>query len=332
MIRHQVVDRRTCAVLDEPLFADDIVRYVYSDIREHSYFLFNLITSKRMSSLISHMVYDFPTGARLLGTKALASRLGIDLTECLCPERLTTPRRLFERKIKFWQRRPMPTDDRAVVSPADARMLMGPIGKLGAIRIKEKFFSYGELLGDDRTGHLATFASGSFAVFRLTPEKYHWNHFPVSGVVEDVYELDGAYHSCNPAACIAVATPYSKNRRTVTVINTDTSGGTHVGRVAMIEVVALMIGVIEQRYSTHRYDDPCPATPGMFVEKGAPKSLYRPGSSVDILLFEKDRVAFSQDIVANLHRTDVNSRYTLGFDTPIVETDVAVRSEIGRRK
>jgi phosphatidylserine decarboxylase len=68
----------------------------------------------------------------------------------------------------------------------------------------------------------------------------------------------------------------------------------------------------------------------MFVEKGAPKSIYHPGSSVDILLFEKDRMNFSEDINFNLKRKDANSRYSEGFGESLVETEVELRSEIGR--
>jgi len=65
------------------------------------------------------------------------------------------------------------------------------------------------------------FAGGDFAVCRLTPDKYHYNHLPVSGRIVDIYEVDGCHHSCNPLASVAVASIYSKNRRVVTVIDTD---------------------------------------------------------------------------------------------------------------
>jgi hypothetical protein len=76
-----------------------------------------------------------------------------------------------------------------------------------------------------------------------------------------------------------MATPFSKNRRYVAVIDTDVPGGTGVGLAAMIEVVALVIGDVVQAYSEERYDTPRPLHRGMFLRKGTPKSLYRPGSS-----------------------------------------------------
>ena len=58
----------------------------------------------------------------------------------------------------------------------------------------------------------------------------------------------------------------------------------------------------------------------MFLDKGQPKSLYRPGSSTDVLLFEPGRVRFAPDIVANLRHRDVQSRFTTGFGAPLAET------------
>jgi phosphatidylserine decarboxylase len=52
--------------------------------------------------------------------------------------------------------------------------------------LEERFFAYEELLGIDERGWLHVFAGGDFAIFRLTPEKYHYNHTPVAGRVEDL--------------------------------------------------------------------------------------------------------------------------------------------------
>jgi phosphatidylserine decarboxylase len=105
-----------------------------------------------------------------------------------------------------------------------------------------------------------------------------------------------------------------------------------VGLVAMIEVVALMIGDIVQCVSTHRYDHPQPLARSMRLCKGAPKSLFRPGSSTVILLFQQGAVRFSEDLVHNLARVDVASRFSAGLGRPLVETEVRVRETIARRE
>jgi phosphatidylserine decarboxylase len=290
--------------------------------------MFRALTSARISQLLGFWQYDLP--GRGGGGLALFSRCGADWRECLePPESYNTPRKFFERQIRYWETRPMDSRTEAVVSPADSRVLIGSFTAASVLFIKGSLFDLPELLGS--TGRWPDhFADGDFAVFRLTPDKYHYNHLPVSGRVVTTYILDGRYHSCNPTAQIAMASLYSKNRRVVTIINTDVPGGSAVGMVAMVEIVALMIGDIVQCYSEKAYAEPRQIQPGMFVEKGAPKSLFRPGSSTDVLIFQPGKIAFAEDLVSNSQRQDVQSRFSQGFGRPLVETDLLARSTIAQ--
>ena len=332
-MQHQYVDRPTGEVRDETLYADRLIKMIYSSARESAPALFRALTGRRASEFLSFMNYDLKLGAKLSGQSKFLRELGIDMSECVDEAAyFDSPRKVFERKIRYWDCRPMPVDCGVVVSPADAKVLLGSLSQDSVLFIKEKFFGFEELLGQGKTDWLHAFRDGDFAVFRLTPDKYHYNHTPVAGVVRDFYEVPGHYHSCNPSAVVLLATPYSKNKRTVTVIDTDVPGGTQVGLVAMIEVVALMIGEVVQAYSSVEYHLPRPLAVGDFLWRGAPKSLYRPGSSTDVLLFQADRMAFDADLVRNLSRSDAASRFSTGFCVPLVETDVRVRSSIGRAK
>lgn len=328
---HQYIDRTSGSVMTERLIGDRTVAFLYNSLRENAPMLFHALTSARMSALLGFLHYDMPGPNRHRAEEAFA-RLGIDPSECIEPLRyFTTMRRIFERQIRYWDLRPMDDDPAVIVAPADARLLVGSLTETSSLFIKEKFFDLDELLG--RNSHWrAYFAGGDFAVFRLTPDKYHYNHLPVSGKVADIYQVDGRFHSCNPLAAIAVASIHSKNRRVVTVIDTDVEGGSRVGMVVMIEIVALMIGDIVQAYSTARYDRPEPVRPGLFVKKGCPKSLYRPGSSTDVLIFEPGKIAFSPDLVDNSRRGGVNSRFSCDSGRALVETDIRVRSPLARRK
>lgn len=328
---HQYVQRDNGELLDESLFGDRVVRFLYSATRESAPAVFRALTGARTSSLLGYLNFDLRLSSQLLGNRRFLASCGVDLDECLDdPASFRTPRQIFERKIRYWQCRSMPRDARMVVSPADARAVVGSFHQASGLFLKGKFFDLEELLGSDHDGRdwWHVFAGGDFAVFRLTPDKYHYNHTPVAGRVEALYELPGHYHSCNPGAVVEMVTPYSKNKRVVTVFDTDVPGGTGVGKVAMVEVVALMIGDIVQTYSGHQYEGPRPPQVGQFLERGQPKSLYRPGSSTDVLLFEPGRVRFTEDLVRNLRRTDAESRFTLAFGQPLVETDVAVRSPV----
>ena len=325
---HQFIQRDTGQVITERLLADNLLQWLYSRTREKAPRLFNQLISRRVNDCCAYWQFDFPTRRMPTAVKHLIRELAISFEECLDPETLTSPRRLFERQIRFWRCRPMSPDAAHIVSPADARMLVGSLEPRSLFFLKEKFFDYEDLLGADKSEWQKAFQDGQFAVFRLTPEKYHYNHLPVSGRVVDIYEIQGAYHSCNPGAVVRMVTPYSKNRRIVTVIDTSVPGGSGIGYVAMIEIVALMIGDIVQCYSDQRYEVPRPVMPGMFLKRGQPKSLYRPGSSVDVLLFQKERVRFCRDLLANQHHASAHSRFSAGFGQRLVETDIPVRATI----
>lgn len=326
-IAHQYIDRQSGRLRSERLYQDRLVLFFYSRVRENMPTMFRMLTSRRSTRLLGYLNYDTRWGSG--ACRRFLRGHGIDLHECLDdPASFHTARQVFERKIRYWESRPMIDDADIVVSPCDARVLVGSLLEASTLFVKDKFFDYQELLGSQHENWLATFTDGDYAIFRLTPEKYHYNHAPVSGQVLDHYFVEGDFHSCNPGVAVLMATPYSKNRRVVTVIDTDVAGGTGIGKVAMIEVVALMIGDIVQCYSDSCYDDSRPIVPGMFVKRGQPKSLFRPGSSTTVLLFEKQRVRFAPDLLANQTRPSAYSRYSLAFGRSLIETDVRLRSPI----
>ncbi len=328
-IRHHYVERHTGAVRTERLYGDRIVAFLYCRAWESAPAVFRLLTAAWSSRLLGFVLYDTVLGSRLAGSGSFLRASGIDLTECVeSLPRLDTPRKIFERQIRYWECRPIPADPDAVVSPADARVVVGALRERSTLFLKGKFFDYGELLGPERRDWLRAFLNGDFAVFRLTPEKYHYTHVPVSGKVVDIYEIAGGYHSCNPGAVVALVTPLSKNRRVVTILDTDVREGSHAGLVAIVEVGALMVGDIVQCYSEERYDLPRPVARGMFLTRGCPKSLFRPGGSTVVILFQSGRVRFDDDIVLNMFRQGVGSRLSHGFGQPLVETEVRVRSGV----
>ncbi|MFO7568925.1 MAG: phosphatidylserine decarboxylase [Smithellaceae bacterium] len=326
---HQYIERGTRRIQTEKLYGNEAVRILYSNVREASPWLFRKLTGARASRFLSYMNYSGILADRLNDHLNVQTLLNINAGECFEPaEKLNTLRKIFERKIRYRQYRPMPNDPAAIVAPADSRMLVGSFAESSSLFIKGKFFDYNEMLGEHKKTWLAAFHEGDFAVFRLTPEKYHYNHTPVAGKIVDAYAIDGSYHACNPNAVVSVVTPYSKNKRVVTVIDTDVEGGTGAGLVAMIEVVALMIGDIVQCYSEMDYENPLAVGTGMFVKKGCPKSLFRPGSSTVVLMFQKHKMRFADDIAANLFYPDARSIFSQGFGKALVETEVTVRSLI----
>lgn len=332
-MNHQYINRHTQQVCNERLFGDLFVRALYSPAIESSHLLTSAASSQWTSNMLSMLSYNTLVSGKWTGLHKFLDEAEVDLSECVeSRENLDTAQKIFERQIKFWSHRPMPDDPDWTVCPADSRVVVGSLLETEALFIKEKFFDLKELLSVDRWRWLKAFEEGDFAVCRLTPEKYHYVHAPVSGQVIDFYEIDGRYHSCNPQATVSLITPYSKNRRVVTIVQTNVPGGSTIGLVAIIEVVALMVGQVVQRYSEKDYEFPQCIRPAIFLKKGQPKSLFRPGSSTVIVLFQKNKVDFADDLVSNRFRNDVKSRFSLGFNQTIVETDVAVRSPLAYPK
>ena len=255
-LQHQYIDRATGTVVREHLLANSIVRALYSPALEKAPLLTRLASGRYISRVLGYLNYDNLLSSRATGMLKFLRQSGIPLSEFVGNlSDYDTARKIFERQIRYWNCRPLPPDPRAVVCPADARGLIGSMQESSGLYLKQKFFSFPELLGDGSPWH-RSFAGGDYAVFRLTPEKYHYTHSPVSGRVLDIYSVEGRYYPCNPNATVQLITPVSKNRRVVTILDTDCPNGSLVGRVAMIEVVALMIGQIEQRYSEQRYENP----------------------------------------------------------------------------
>lgn len=323
---HMYIERRTGNVVHEQLLGNAVISALYSPALEKAAVLTRLASSRYISRMLGYLNYDNLLSARATGMLRFLRESGIQTWEFVGNlSEYDTPRKIFERQIRYWICRPLPENDRAVVCPADARMLVGSTSASSGLHLKQKFFSFPELLGEQNRWRY-DFEHADYAVFRLTPEKYHYTHTPVSGRVLDFYALDGRYHACNPNATVQLVTAASKNRRFVTILDTDCPGGTGVGLVAMVEVVALMVGRVEQRYSDQRYDNPQAIEPGMMLRRGSPKALFRPGSSTVVLLFQRDRIRFADDLLANQRRAGLETRFSLHLGEPLIETDVAVRS------
>ena len=81
----------------------------------------------------------------------------------------------------------MPDRQDAVVSPADSRVLVGSLSDMFGLFLKGKFFDTEESLG--KPAWVEAFRGADFAIFRLTPDRYHYNHVPVSGKAVEIYQL-----------------------------------------------------------------------------------------------------------------------------------------------
>ncbi|HVS54306.1 MAG TPA: archaetidylserine decarboxylase [Opitutaceae bacterium] len=186
----------------------------------------------------------------------------------------------FYRQLKPEVRPIAPGDDVAVF-PADGRHLAFPdIQAAAGFYVKGATFSFAELLGDAAAAE--KFAGGAMLISRLCPVDYHRFHFPVSGTPGDWRLIEGWLYSVSPLALRRRLRYLIENKRVVTLIDSP-----RFGTVGMVEVGATNVGSITQGF-----------VPGRAVEKGAEKGLFAFGGSCVITIFQRGRIRFDADIVA----------------------------------
>jgi phosphatidylserine decarboxylase len=313
----------------EQLMADRVIGFLYNTTRESPSALQRIAASKRVTQALASWEFDRPLLRPQSTIAFAATRMGIDLSDAVgSPSQWRTLRQLFERQIRYWDTRPLPVNPTAIVSPADGKLLRFGGGEDALVSVKRRFLSLPELLAKPCWAeHFAHYRGISV---RLTPDAYHYVHSPVSGTISDVYDVDGALHSCNPSALVCFDSPYLLNRRRVVIIDTDTVGGSGVGTVALIAVAAMMIGQIEDRDSNTRYESPGVLHIGGQLHQGAPMMMFRPGSSTAIVVWSHDRASIEQRLTELSSKRQVPSRFSDWLMMPWNEVLVRVRSAVAR--
>jgi phosphatidylserine decarboxylase len=186
----------------------------------------------------------------------------------------------FYRALKPEARPIAPGDDVAVM-PADGRHLAIPdVDASPGFYVKGATFTLADFLGDPALAQ--AFAGGSMLISRLCPVDYHRFHFPVAGTPGESRLVQGWLYSVSPIALRRRLRYLVENKRVITLIDSP-----RFGRVAMIEVGATNVGSIQQSF-----------VPGRPVRKGEEKGLFAFGGSCVITLFERGRLRFDADLVA----------------------------------
>jgi phosphatidylserine decarboxylase len=140
-------------------------------------------------------------------------------------------------------------------------------------------FDLRSLVDDDELA--AQFSAGSLLLSRLCPVDYHRFHFPVAGVPGPARLINGPLFSVNPIALCQNIRILTTNKRSLSVLETDS-----FGKVLLIEIGATCVGSICQTYQQDAA-----------VEKGAEKGFFRFGGSSTITIFQAGRIQFDQDLI-----------------------------------
>lgn len=275
------IERTTKEECVEQVYGEKAVRLFYGDG------LFSAILSKSLRPTLAWLfskVYGYLQTLPASRKKILPflETYGVDETEFAEPvDSFRSFNDFFIRKLKS-SCRPIDPRPHQAALPADGRYLVYPdLGQVHGFFIKGQKFSLDSFL--DSPILARRFSEGSMVIARLCPTDYHRFHFPCDGVPSKPRLINGPLFSVNPMALRKRLSILWENKRLITEIETGP-----FGVVLMVEIGATAVGSIHQTY-----------TPDQPVKKGEEKGCFSFGGSCIVLLFEKGRIQFDQDLIDN---------------------------------
>jgi phosphatidylserine decarboxylase len=272
------INRKTKQVELEKIYGEKAIRFLYSN---KSY----------LSTLLCRLLAHFSFFSSFYGflQKRSASKkkiipfiqnYSVNVNEFLNPvDSFASFNDFFIRKLKK-ESRPIAKGDDLAIIPADGRYLFYPnIEKADGFVVKGKKFTIEKLLNSKELSK--TFDQASLVIARLCPLDYHRFHFPFGGIASETTLINGPLYSVNPIALKHNVSILAENKRTYTLLKTKNHG-----TILYMEVGATSVGSIHQTYKANQE-----------VEKGEEKGYFSFGGSTLILLFEKDKIQFDQDLI-----------------------------------
>ena len=207
----------------------------------------------------------------------------IDLNEYRITDtkQFRTFNQFFYRKLKP-DARPLGQN---IISPADGKLLaFQSLKNVSNFFIKGVEFTTMDFLQDEKLAK--KYHDGAMLIVRLAPADYHRFHFPADGKISDSKQINGYYFSVSPLALKKSLEIFCQNLREYSILSNE-----KYGDILISEVGATMVGGITQTY-----------TPDSEIKKGDEKGYFSFGGSTLVLLFEKDKITFDQDLLQNTQK------------------------------
>lgn len=166
---------------------------------------------------------------------------------------------------------PMPaTKEGDLISPCDGLLSAFTIDDHSRFFIKQSWYRILDLIPHPQAEE--DFKGGTCLIFRLQATDYHRYVFPDDAYVAKNHYIPGLLHSVQPAA-LDKTKVYKHNRRVWTLMNSK-----HFGKIAQIEVGALLVGGIVNHYENKN------------VRQGEEMGYFDLAGSTIVLLLPKDAV------------------------------------------
>ncbi len=293
----QYVDRKTGKIEEETVYGHRALSLIYGDSwssRLFSFFLLPLISRVPLFSKFYGFLQKRRSSQKKIAPFIRTYR--IDTSE-FQETSFSSFNDFFIRKLKP-EKRPIIQDPLHAALPADGRYLVyQDLSKVERFYVKGQVFDLASFLQNG--AYARRYLDGSMLIARLCPTDYHRFHFPADGTPGKAKMILGNFQSVNPIALRKNLSILWTNKRMMTEFNTD-----KFGKILYVEVGATCVGTILQTYKEE-----------VFVRKGDEKGYFSFGGSCLVILFEKGRIAFDEDLIANSQKgleTKANFGESLG--------------------
>jgi len=192
-------------------------------------------------------------------------------------------------------KRPVSSNKKDFISPADSKLLVYNITKDLKLSIKGSTYTLNELINNEED--LSDYKNGLCLVFRLAVDDYHHYCFPDSGSLIKRNFIKGKLHTVRSVSKDYEI--YKVNQREYSILKTD-----NFDEMIYIEVGALMVGKIVNLDKES-------------FSKGEEKGYFKLGGSTIVILLKENVVKIDKDILENSKKD--------------IETRVKYRETIGRK-
>lgn len=283
------IDRSTNKKVVEQVPGGNFMKFLYGQSPLGNLTLNGLFKRKFISSVFGGILNMRISSLRV---KGFIEKYNMDMSQYIIPDGgYKTFNDFFYRHIKPGAR-PI---KKGIVSPADGKLLVfQEINQNTAFFVKGSDFSVETLLNSKELAE--KYEGGSMCIVRLAPTDYHRYHFPVSGFVGENIRIRGDYFSVSPLALKRSLAIFCRNKREYSIIKTPAHGD-----VVFCDIGATMTGGIIQSHQQNSN-----------INKGDEKGYFAFGGSTVVLLFEKGKIQFSQDLIENTKN---------GYETAILMGD-----------
>lgn len=201
----------------------------------------------------------------------------------------------FTRTI-IENKRPLSSNKKDFISPADSKLLVYNITADLKLTIKGSTYTLNELINNEED--LSEYKNGLCLVFRLAVDDYHHYCYPDTGKLIKKNFIKGKLHTVRSVSQNYKI--YKVNQREYSILKTD-----NFNEMIYIEVGALMVGkIINLDKKT--------------FSKGEEKGYFKLGGSTIVILLKDNVVKIDNDILEN-SKNDI-------------ETKVKYREKIGAKK